>query len=112
MGTQTISNPASIAVVLVEEYKKMPLEEFLKILENIKACGEQFAKSDDSAFSGRLSEADATIYACCCGPFHDALQKLKKLPRDKTAAPALAWTISWWQTINAFRTSREGGSLD
>ena len=104
MNVLDVSNPQITAAILLDAYKEMSDAEFKTTLDDIISRGEQFAKSDDSAFSGSLSEADATLYACCCRPFNENLRDLGHLPRTKVAMYTLSRTVAWWQTINAFRT--------
>jgi hypothetical protein len=112
MNILSVSDPRIIAQILVEAYKEMPLDEFLKTLTDIQTRGEQFARSEDSAFSSQLSEEDAIAYAHCCRSFHDNLQELKTFPRNKVAMYTLARTIAWWQTVSTFRTLHEKGPLE
>lgn len=107
-----VCNPLLVADILVEAFKKMNDEEFLRTLNGTKIRGDEFARTDDSDFCGQLNEQDATEYANLCRAFHDALQRLNALPSSKAALFQLASVIAWWQTISTFRTMFRGEPLE
>ncbi len=105
MNLSQLPNPVIAAQVLLDSFKQMKDDEYQKTLADILRRGELFAASDDSEFSGSLSEPDAVLYAATCRPFLDAFQKLKKNSRFKSVSQIyLAQTIAWWQSVSAFRT--------
>src|SRR3989344_7572634 len=105
MDVVTMINPALVADILAKDFLQMAPAEFAKHRARFIEQADRFAQNDDSKFSGELSEADATMYACHARTFQEALQELKREgERQSIGAFSLARTIAWWKVISTFYT--------
>jgi hypothetical protein len=86
-------------------------KEFQRVLDLICKRGEEFIRSDKSAFTSTLDESELTTYAAHCLSFLKFFQTLKndqekKLPQLVLAVD-LARVIAFWQVFDVFRTLHE-----